>query len=180
MHLSLDIRPDVLAATRPAGTRTEHGRELTTNTALSCYHLPPSKAATMELIVFAVVCYGLIQIFDAIEKKLKSPSSPGRRDQYREFLRSPQWRELKNNAIKRNGNRCRVCNSDRKLEVHHRYYPKTMGTETLDALTTLCRSCHSQFHGKSGPEPTDPPAIQSPPDQSVRPPIAGRTPPTFD
>jgi 5-methylcytosine-specific restriction endonuclease McrA len=61
---------------------------------------------------------------------------------YAAYLRSDGWRRLRREALERDGHRCRLCNSGLRLQVHHRYYPETLGTETADALTTLCGRCH--------------------------------------
>lgn len=61
---------------------------------------------------------------------------------YDEYMDSPEWQALRQEALERDGRRCRLCNARRGLEVHHRYYPAVMGTETVDALTTLCHPCH--------------------------------------
>lgn len=64
---------------------------------------------------------------------------------YEDYIASSAWRRLREQAIERDGERCRTCNSGEELEVHHRYYPNELGTESLDALTTLCRSCHDRI-----------------------------------
>ncbi|MBI4909911.1 MAG: HNH endonuclease [Acidobacteria bacterium] len=61
---------------------------------------------------------------------------------YSSYLQSGRWEELRTEALKRDGYRCRTCNSADDLEVHHRRYPAAWGTEPVDDLTTLCRECH--------------------------------------
>lgn len=65
---------------------------------------------------------------------------------YHEYMQSDRWRELRRIAIDRDGGRCRVCNGDQQLEVHHRRYPKNFAEDCLDNLTTLCAWCHRGFH----------------------------------
>ncbi len=65
-----------------------------------------------------------------------------RQKAYREYMRSEVWRCLRREAVERDGKRCRLCNAGGALQVHHRYYPEVLGTETVDALTTLCGACH--------------------------------------
>lgn len=67
---------------------------------------------------------------------------------YQEYLKSPTWIKLKNAALERDKKRCRICNSSKKPQVHHRCYPKIWGDETVDDLTTLCHRCHTIFSGK--------------------------------
>ncbi len=64
---------------------------------------------------------------------------------YAEYLKSPRWAELRQEALERDGGRCRVCNASMGLEVHHRCYD-SLGTEDeIEDLTTLCASCHGLF-----------------------------------
>jgi len=91
-------------------------------------------------------------IIDEPEIEDAEPESPeptidvarvARQAEYKEFLKSEKWLALREEALNRDGRRCRCCNSVDRLEVHHRYYPKVRGTETVDALTTICHRCHS-------------------------------------
>jgi len=61
---------------------------------------------------------------------------------YSEYLQTPTWKDLRQKAIARAGSRCQLCNSPKKLEVHHRCYPNELGAEELLDLTVLCKSCH--------------------------------------
>jgi HNH endonuclease len=65
---------------------------------------------------------------------------------YMEYLRSDRWRQLRAEALQRDGYACRVCASTVELNVHHREYRKRWGGETVDDLTTLCRRCHERHH----------------------------------
>jgi len=61
---------------------------------------------------------------------------------YAEYLRSRRWASLRSKALKRDGFRCRICNTPYTLQIHHRYYAERWGLETTDALTTLCAWHH--------------------------------------
>ena len=65
-----------------------------------------------------------------------------RQQAYRDYMNSEGWKRLRREALERDGRRCRLCNGSASLQVHHRYYPEVLGTETVDALTTLCGACH--------------------------------------
>src|SRR5689334_9759966 len=69
-----------------------------------------------------------------------------RRTAYQEYLASERWRQLRREALQRDGWACRVCADTSKLNVHHRRNPRHWGTETIDDLTTLCRVCHERYH----------------------------------
>jgi 5-methylcytosine-specific restriction endonuclease McrA len=63
---------------------------------------------------------------------------------YEAYLVSPAWQALRKAAFVRDRHRCRTCDSPDDLEVHHRRYPPPgrWDLDSLDALTTLCRTCH--------------------------------------
>jgi len=67
-------------------------------------------------------------------------------DFYHEYLQSKQWKVRSNQARKRAGYRCQLCNSKKSLEVHHRTYER-IGFESQDDLIVLCNKCHEKFHG---------------------------------
>lgn len=62
---------------------------------------------------------------------------------YGDFLKTEYWREVAKLVKARDGMKCRVCNSSRTLDAHHRSY-QFRGCDHLhmDELITLCRVCH--------------------------------------
>ncbi len=66
---------------------------------------------------------------------------------YEAYLKTPEWAEKREQALERDDHRCRACNSDEALQVHHRTYARR-GHEDLNDLTTLCGPCHEHFHQK--------------------------------
>ena len=66
---------------------------------------------------------------------------------YKEYLKSSAWKYLKNLSIKAAEGRCQLCNSNKKLEVHHRTYER-IGEERIADLIVLCHNCHGRFHDK--------------------------------
>ena len=69
-----------------------------------------------------------------------------RQRSYIEYLNSSDWTFKRLEALKRDGYKCRICNSEKKLLVHHRKYPKELGAEPIEDLTTLCSKCHDLYH----------------------------------
>lgn len=65
---------------------------------------------------------------------------------YTEYLETPEWTALREQALERALNACQVCNASKGLEVHHRAYPKRWGSEPVSDLIVLCRRCHAAFH----------------------------------
>ena len=66
---------------------------------------------------------------------------------YEKYLKTSEWKQKRDQALERDGHCCRACNSDERLNVHHKTYARR-GNEALNDLTTLCESCHRHFHEK--------------------------------
>lgn len=64
---------------------------------------------------------------------------------YQDYLKTPEWQEIRREALRRAKNRCQICNSSDYLHVHHRTY-ENKGDEDLSDLTVLCSDCHQIFH----------------------------------
>jgi hypothetical protein len=62
-----------------------------------------------------------------------------------DYLRTYVWRVKRNCARIRSGNRCQICASTHRLDVHHRTYER-LDNELLSDLVVLCRRCHQYFH----------------------------------
>ncbi len=70
---------------------------------------------------------------------------------YAEYLASDEWRARRDEAVQRAEGRCQLCNSSKRLNVHHRTY-KRRGKELPSDLTVLCDECHRHFHGITNPD----------------------------
>ena len=67
---------------------------------------------------------------------------------YRRYLRSKTWRRKREKVLKRDEYRCRICNSELRLQVHHRTYKDLWHERQVD-LITICKACHTLFHERS-------------------------------
>jgi hypothetical protein len=54
----------------------------------------------------------------------------------------PDWRERKRRCIERDGGKCRICQSQIRLHVHHVKPISFGGNNSLQNLITLCSKCH--------------------------------------
>jgi hypothetical protein len=63
---------------------------------------------------------------------------------YAAYLQSEEWRRKRDARLAIDTYRCRLCDSQDDLEVHHRpsSYPRIPNESITDDLTTLCRTCH--------------------------------------
>lgn len=66
---------------------------------------------------------------------------------YADYLRTAAWLAKRDWAIERADNRCQICNSPDRLEVHHRSY-ENLGAERPGDIVVLCSDCHGLFHDR--------------------------------
>lgn len=71
-----------------------------------------------------------------------------RRREYKAYLKSDIWKAVRGAAIYRAGGVCEWCKGTDLLQVHHKEYPKALGTETPEMLQVLCDPCHAEAHGR--------------------------------
>ena len=71
---------------------------------------------------------------------------------YHDYIKSTDWRTRANNAKKKAGWCCQLCNQtgDKStLHAHHRTYER-LGNELPEDITVLCSDCHNRFHRENG------------------------------
>ena len=76
---------------------------------------------------------------------------------YYEYIISPEWKLKADEAKKKAGNRCQLCNRPKgevTLVAHHRTY-KRLGRELPEDITVLCKECHELFEMSSKNRPRD-------------------------
>lgn len=65
---------------------------------------------------------------------------------YADYLLTSHWKVTRQEALNNAGNRCQMCASNIRLEVHHNNYTNLWKESTAD-LIVLCHDCHELFHG---------------------------------
>jgi hypothetical protein len=66
---------------------------------------------------------------------------------YNEYLQTPEWQNIRKEALQRAGYKCQLCSEIRLLHIHHNTY-ENIGNENPKDLIVLCESCHAKFHNK--------------------------------
>lgn len=65
-----------------------------------------------------------------------------------EYLQSEAWKRKRYVVLKRDNWTCVYCGNG-ATQVHHKRYAKNnIGTEPIDWLVSICKSCHDQIHGE--------------------------------
>jgi predicted deacetylase len=106
---------------------------------------------TIEDIVTPFATIGTDDVWDVI-KTCDQPTLRHRLQymKYSQFLRTPYWRVVASKVKHAAGGRCQMCNSDHKIEVHHRTYDfRGQDHLHLKELTCLCRKCHGGYHNRT-------------------------------
>jgi len=73
-----------------------------------------------------------------------------RKQDYYEYLASPDWQVKKSIALKLANYRCTECNTTKRIEVHHRKYSDWENADSKKDLIVLCRNCHQDVHDYGG------------------------------
>lgn len=69
-----------------------------------------------------------------------------RRDYYRSYLQSDDWKRKRYIVLKRDNWRCVYCGAP-ATQVHHKQYAKiNIGREPIEWLVSVCEDCHNALH----------------------------------
>jgi hypothetical protein len=68
--------------------------------------------------------------------------------EYRKYLQSQKWKDLRIAALFRAHNKCQECGADTMLCIHHLRYSWKRQNEPVTDLKVLCRTCHAKTHGR--------------------------------
>lgn len=105
--------------------------------------LTPGERATSQLKQRFIVEYivkGHIFPVEKAQKRLKDMP-------YSEFLKTPYWKAIRAYVKDKAGNKCSICGSKTRLQIHHKTYAHH-GDELhhLQDLVCVCEKCHNQIH----------------------------------
>ena len=75
-------------------------------------------------------------------KHCRSMSPWCRLDDFHESINN--WSKIRRKVLARCKNKCTICGSDEKLEVHHIISVSNGGTMNLQNLTAVCFTCHRE------------------------------------
>lgn len=68
-----------------------------------------------------------------------------RQQQYRKYLASEHWKNLRTDRIRQSKKRCAICGDKQTLQCHHIIYRRWYDV-TCDDLRILCDRCHGIVH----------------------------------
>ncbi len=78
-------------------------------------------------------------------KKNAAKQKKKRKKEYRSYLKSFEWNQIKEELFSVRGKVCEECTSTKRIEVHHLTYENIFNEEPED-LMILCRECHKKQH----------------------------------
>ena len=64
---------------------------------------------------------------------------------YLSYIRSPQWKQVRDDHLRRADHRCEICKQARACQVHHWTYARLGHEHSLD-LCAVCVECHHRIH----------------------------------
>ncbi len=111
-----------------------------------------------DLITFLILIafIALLEIIPSrLAEKRRRPTSTQAADLvlYRynkhQYLRSPEWKSKRLQALKSAGYSCQMCGAQTSLHVHHITYTN-LYRETPADLACVCEHCHSAIHSHHG------------------------------
>jgi len=99
----------------------------------------------MEILGSILFLILIIGIF-ALKQWSFNKNRQQRRDYYRSYLQSDEWRRKRYVVLKRDNWRCVYC-GNRATQVHHKRYAKrNIGKEPIEWLVSVCGDCHNSQH----------------------------------
>jgi len=79
------------------------------------------------------------------QKESQKTKHWGKYKNYKEYMSSPEWKQLSEFVKKRAGWKCQTCNSSIDLVAHHRSYEKG-ADESGENCIAICKRCHALIH----------------------------------
>lgn len=90
------------------------------------------------------------RLVNGVEKLIRiekaSNANKSRKQKYREFLKSKNWKNIRERKIRKSKNRCCVCKATENLHAHHLFYRKSWTQTRTSDLRWLCEMCHAMCH----------------------------------
>ena len=71
------------------------------------------------------------------------------REEYKSYLRSPEWKEKRKEFLEMANYECQDCGSKEHIQVHHLNYD-CIGEEEFDDVEVLCGDCHEDKELEKG------------------------------
>lgn len=67
---------------------------------------------------------------------------------YEDYVKSDEWKSVKERLIKERGRVCEKCGQEKpkSMHLHHKNYDNVLGKERDEDLMLLCEDCHNELH----------------------------------
>lgn len=70
------------------------------------------------------------------------------KEEYKEYLKSDRWKELRLLRLEKDNFKCRDCGNEAN-EVHHTSYNNINTPWEIHEIISLCHNCHERRHNKN-------------------------------
>lgn len=80
------------------------------------------------------------------------------KEEYHEYLKSPEWKATRAASLKYGANKCAICGKTDTLQVHHNSYER-LRAELRTDLVVLCAYHHSLIHASQEEDEAGKPRI---------------------
>ena len=99
----------------------------------------------MILFILLVIVLGVWGV-SAFQRHVFEINRKRRRNYYRDYLQSDDWKRKRYVVLRRDNWRCVYCGAS-ATQVHHKKYAKVnIGREPIDWLVSVCTKCHDSIH----------------------------------
>jgi len=104
-------------------------------------------SVTLILVIsFAIGIFAFCCRLAKVGRKRRDAERKQRRDYYRSYLQSDDWKRKRYVVLKRDNWHCVYCGAP-ATEVHHLKYAKwNIGKEPIEWLVSVCNGCHNSKH----------------------------------
>lgn len=102
----------------------------------------------MEIFISLIFLYVISSVFKLLNKDTTNSNNNNFRQKSYYKKQKVTWEDVRQKVFEKYGHKCVRCGSIEQIEVHHKIPLKDGGTNDIDNLIPICRSCHQNVHNR--------------------------------